>query len=88
MKVKSVEIKNFRSIRSQSLVFMSVADRACLILLGKNESGKSNILKAISLLDEANLASISYSVDCNKAAETHGESIEVRYNLDSSPVGR
>lgn len=84
MKVKSVEIKNFRSIREESVVFEEVGGRTCLILLGKNESGKSNFLKAISLLDQANLDSVDYAVDCHKAAETKGEAIEIRYHLDLS----
>ena len=44
MKLTEIQIENFRSIRSQSIVI----DHNCLILLGKNEAGKSNILKAIA----------------------------------------
>ncbi len=44
MRVKSVEISNFRSIRQQTIAF----NDKCLILVGKNEAGKSNILKAIA----------------------------------------
>lgn len=48
MKIDHVEIINFRSIRSARLLF----DRNLKILIGKNESGKSNILKACSLLGD------------------------------------
>lgn len=46
MKLTKVQIKNFRSIKSQTINF----DHNCLILLGKNEAGKSNILKAIAAI--------------------------------------
>ncbi|MDR1452825.1 MAG: ATP-binding protein [Candidatus Margulisbacteria bacterium] len=44
MELTKIEIENFRSIKSQTIIF----DNNCLILLGKNEAGKSNILKAIA----------------------------------------
>lgn len=46
MKIQSITINNFRSIKSETIQF----DTNCLILLGKNESGKSNVLKAIAAL--------------------------------------
>lgn len=48
MKLERVDIKNFRSIQDQALGF----DRGLQILVGINEAGKSNVIKAISLLDE------------------------------------
>lgn len=44
MKLDRIEIKNFRSIKSDEIKL----DHNALILLGKNEAGKSNILKAIA----------------------------------------
>jgi len=44
MKLTKIQIENFRSIKSQTIIF----DHNCLILVGKNEAGKSNILKAIA----------------------------------------
>jgi AAA15 family ATPase/GTPase len=44
MQLTKIQIENFRSIKSQTITL----DRNCLILLGKNEAGKSNILKAIA----------------------------------------
>lgn len=44
MELIKIEIKNFRSIKSETINF----DHNCLILLGKNEAGKTNILKAIA----------------------------------------
>ena len=43
-----VEIVNFRSIKNATINF----DNKGLILIGKNEAGKSNILKAIVALFE------------------------------------
>lgn len=46
MKLDHVEIKNFRSIKEINLNF----NLSCRVLVGINESGKSNILNALSLL--------------------------------------
>lgn len=47
MKLSRVEIKNYRSIQALSLNL----DPKCRILVGINESGKTNILDALNLLD-------------------------------------
>ena len=44
MNLKQITIKNFRSIKEQILEIK----HNCIILVGKNEAGKSNILKAIA----------------------------------------
>ena len=44
MELTRIEIKNFRSIKDAKISF----DHSCLILLGKNEAGKSNVLKAVA----------------------------------------
>lgn len=41
-----IEIKNFRSIKDVTISF----ENKGIILIGKNEAGKSNILKAIAAL--------------------------------------
>jgi energy-coupling factor transporter ATP-binding protein EcfA2 len=46
MKLERVHIRNFRSIQDAELDFSS----KCRVLVGINESGKSNVLKAISSL--------------------------------------
>ena len=48
MKLKHVEIKNFRSIKDIKIDF----DPSCRILVGINESGKSNILNALAFLSD------------------------------------
>ena len=47
MRLARVRIKNFRSISDETIVL----DPPCRVLVGINESGKSNILRALSLLD-------------------------------------
>lgn len=44
MLLKSVQISNFRSIKNETIQFSN----SCMILVGKNEAGKSNILKAVA----------------------------------------
>lgn len=51
MKLISVNIKNFRSIDNLTIEF----NPTCRVLVGINESGKSNILRALSLLIPENL---------------------------------
>ena len=48
MKLRYVDIKNFRSIADAVIEF----NPRCRVLVGINESGKSNILEALALLDE------------------------------------
>lgn len=49
MKLNYVDIKNFRSLKKVKIDF----DPPCRILVGINESGKSNILKALAFLSDA-----------------------------------
>jgi len=46
MELIKFQIENFRSIKSEKIIL----DRNCLILLGKNEAGKSNVIKAIAAI--------------------------------------
>ncbi len=48
VKLDKAEIVNFRSIKKETVSF----DPACRVLVGINESGKSNILKALRLLSD------------------------------------
>ncbi|WNY27140.1 ATP-dependent nuclease [Methanolapillus ohkumae] len=49
MQLSKIEIKNFRSIKDLTII----PNPRCQVFVGINESGKSNILKAISLLDNS-----------------------------------
>lgn len=44
MKIKQITIENFRSIKDETIIF---PDSGILALVGPNNAGKSNILKAI-----------------------------------------
>ena len=50
MHLQRVEIKNYRSIGDATVYFSP----RCRVLVGINESGKTNILSALSLLDKEN----------------------------------
>lgn len=79
MTLKSVTIKNFRSIQKIDLEFQTIDNKKCLLFLGKNENGKSNILKAIALLNDAN--PVNYKFDCNKEAQNKNEPIKISFNV-------
>jgi predicted ATP-dependent endonuclease of OLD family len=55
MKLNKLEIHNFKSIEHVELELKKIGDNYTYCLFGINESGKSSILKAISLYDEENL---------------------------------
>lgn len=48
MKLKQIDIKNFRSLKHQEFTF----DQNFQVLVGINESGKTNLIKAVSLLND------------------------------------
>lgn len=58
MKLKRIEFKNFKSIKDDSLTIT----HNCMVLVGKNEAGKSNILKGIAggISDKAHHLSKNY----------------------------
>ena len=66
MKLDRVEIKNFRSIKNIEIAF----DPTCRVLVGITESGKSNILKALTLLSDDSQPS---NDDVREALSTEGE---------------
>ena len=49
MELNKIFFKNYRSLKELELDF----NENLLVLIGKNESGKSNILKGISLLNQS-----------------------------------
>lgn len=79
MRILSVKIENFRSIKLLEIPFNKIDGKECSIFLGKNESGKSNILKALSLLDKS--TEVSYLIDCNKDSKKEGEDISITFDL-------
>lgn len=55
MRIENIRITNYRSIKDLEITM----NHGCQVLVGINESGKSNILKALSLLDPTNNTSIA-----------------------------
>ena len=81
MRIKKIQIENYRSIIDQTMDFKAIKKRQCSILLGINEYGKSNILKGMSLKDYNN--DLNYQADCNRReAEKNNPAIEVTYFLE------
>ena len=70
MKLDRFEIKNFRSIEDIKINIEEKNGKKCLILVGKNEAGKSNILKAISAVFNGYKVSIK---DQRKTASDNDE---------------
>lgn len=82
MTIKTIEINNFRSIENLILEIETIDAKECTIFLGKNESGKSNFLKALALLE--NKDSVDYGLNCNKRAKKKKESINISFELSFS----
>ena len=52
MRIKSLKLSNFGPFRSYRLTFAQ-EDSACILITGKNNEGKSNLLLALKLVNEA-----------------------------------
>ncbi len=77
MILNDVIIQNFRSIKDVAVEF----DPRCRVLVGINESGKSNILKALFLLSEDRKISRSDDVRENLPDEDPVSSAYVQFNF-------
>lgn len=85
MKIKKVEIINFKSIKDIIVPFQnygtnSHSSKTC-ILVGLNETGKTSILKALNLIDK-NCEDLDYSEDCFKDSIDNDEHIELVVDFD------
>ena len=79
MKIVGATIENYRSIETLEIDLGEEGGNFGHILTGINESGKSNMLKALALLSDDN--GITYSRDVNKKAKQDKKSIRVLYEL-------
>jgi len=68
MELIKLEINNYKSIKEP--IVINFNDNSPIIFIGKNGSGKTNILEAINLIAEANSSNRYY-----------GESINFKYNV-------
>lgn len=78
MKLSSIKISDFRSILNQEITF----NLSCIGLIGLNESGKSNVLAAVRLLDDAYEPTFS---DRSKISRRFPK-IECLFNLESPDI--
>ncbi len=82
MNLKKVDIINFKSIKRTVINFDLKDDSQCYTLLGINESGKSNILEALSFLDDTNINSnITYNKVCHKPSQENDEEVIIEYSF-------
>jgi predicted ATP-dependent endonuclease of OLD family len=85
MKIKSIEIENFRSIKNLTIPFNSygrnVNQSNTSFLVGINESGKSAILEAISLIKRG-MEEVDYEKDCFLEAQDQDEYISITADLE------
>lgn len=85
MKINSITIENYRSIKDTVVLDVKpISGKQTFMLLGINESGKSNILEAIALLDGDR--EFDYSKDCHSKNEDDKKDISISYELDIAPA--
>lgn len=79
MKLIRAEIQNYRSVENLNLSFTN----GCEILIGVNESGKSNILRALSLLDpSATVSANDLRIERKSEAPTTRGHVRFVFKLD------
>lgn len=83
MKLKSIKIQNFRSLRTLEINIEEIKKSFTYCLLGINESGKSNILKAIDFYDSKLINFPNDFYDNSKPV-----SVEFFYELDNATLTR
>lgn len=83
MKLQSVDIKNFRSISTLELQFI----HGCQVLIGINESGKSNILRALQLLDpDVSAAQSDLRVERQEEAPVSEGYVQFKFELEDLEI--
>ena len=84
MKLSKVEICNYRSIKDLTVSF----DEGCQILLGVNESGKTNILRALSLLSpEINSNTNDIRIERKDEPPVDESFVRFTFQLSASQIG-
>lgn len=82
LQITKIEIKNFRSIRNLALTPSSLA-----IIVGKNDCGKSNVLRALNLFFKNNTddsVDLDFAIDHNvfNRPEKRAKEISIRLEID------
>ncbi|MBI2284638.1 MAG: AAA family ATPase [Bacteroidetes bacterium] len=85
MKIISINIKNFRSLKDLTLPIQSygngINESKATFLVGINESGKSAILDAINLISNG-MDGLGYQENCFIAAQDEDEYIDIYTDID------
>lgn len=81
MIIKKVTINNFKSIKHIELDFDKVGNSYTKIFVGLNESGKSNILEALSYYNVPD-GNYSFSQLCNRKFVDNTEFLDITFQLD------
>lgn len=85
MKIKSINIKNFRSLKDLTLPIQSygkgINESKATFLVGINESGKSAILDAINLINSG-MNELDYKDNCFIDAQDEDEYIDIYTDID------
>ena len=74
MKLTSIEFENFKSIKRDTLNI----SHNCMILVGKNEAGKSNVLKGIA----GGLSDSAYALDSSCKRKRHSDEADLEYYIE------
>jgi len=80
MIITSVKIENFKSLDKIEIPFDKVGDSYTKIFVGINESGKSNILEALSFFDTPK-QNVSYDQYCNQKLED-GKDCDLKFYME------
>jgi predicted ATP-dependent endonuclease of OLD family len=85
MKIKNVHITNYKSLKDINIPFNSYGSRSnksnSIFLVGINESGKSAILNALSLIKKG-LDEVNYEEDCYLESQESNEYIQILVDFD------
>ncbi|MGE0076347.1 MAG: AAA family ATPase [Bacteroidales bacterium] len=85
MKIRSINIKNFRSLKDLILPIQSygkgINESKATFLVGINESGKSAILDAINLISSG-MKELDYKDNCFISAQDEDEYIDIYTDID------
>lgn len=86
MRLAKVSIDNYRSIKHLDIELSTIDGKDCYILIGINETGKSNILKAIKLLGREKIE-VNYQTDCEKSAKKKDQDISIKAEYEITTDG-
>ena len=80
MKIKQLKLKNYRNYENFSMQFKEGLN----VIIGANNSGKTNLLHAINLLKDLNIEKQIATFEVNSVLECKRRTYEVKYMLDDN----